>query len=149
MSCQDTTFRKLTLCPMCLQHFTLKVLGIVIYQFLLISRIKSQSLKTENDMDSDWRVSCLTVQYSVLVYVLHQYNNAICTIKSSNHEDIWYSCEKCDKSFDREDKLQVHVKFKSAHENIWHLCVKCDNSFAGQDELQKHVRSDHECICYT
>ena len=72
------------------------------------------------------------------------YNNAICTIKSSNHEDIWYSCEKCEKSFDREDKLQVHVK--SAHENIWHLCVKCDNSFAGQDELQKHVRSDHECI---
>ena len=70
----------------------------------------------------------------------------ISTIKSSNHEDIWYSCEKCDKSFDREDKLQVHVKFKSAHENIWHLCVKCDNSFAGQDELQKHVRSDHECI---
>ena len=73
----------------------------------------------------------------------------ISTIKSSNHEDIWYSCEKCDKSFDREDKLQVHVKFKSAHENIWHLCVKCDNSFAGQDELQKHVRSDHECIRYT
>ena len=74
-------------------------------------------------MDSDWRVSCLTVQY--------QYNNAICTIKSSNHEDIWYSCEKCEKSFDREDKLQVHVK--SAHENIWYLCVKCDNSFARQD----------------
>ena len=74
-------------------------------------------METANDItDSDWRVSCLTVQF---LSMLH-----ISTIKSSNHEHIWCSCEKCDKSFDREDKLQVHVK--SAHENIWHPCVKCD-----------------------
>ena len=58
----------------------------------------------------------------------------------SVHKHIRYSCDKCDKSFDRQDVLQRHVK--SEHEKNQYFCDKCDKSFNDQDNLQRHVKSE-------
>ena len=58
---------------------------------------------------------------------------------NSVHKDVRYSCDKCDKSFERQDTLQRHVK--SEHQEIQYSCDKCDKSFNGPGNLQRHVKS--------
>ena len=54
----------------------------------------------------------------------------------SEHQEIQYSCDKCDKSFTDQGR---HVK--SEDQEIQYSCDKCDKSFTGLGNLQRQVKS--------
>ena len=54
-----------------------------------------------------------------------------------------YNCNKCDKRYGREDKLQHHIK--TVHEGIKPFkCNECDSAFKSQTGLKYHVAEVHD-----
>ena len=55
------------------------------------------------------------------------------------HENLRYSCDQCEKTFDQQGNLQRHIK--SDHEKTLYHCDKCEQAFVYQGDLQRHLKT--------
>ena len=53
-------------------------------------------------------------------------------------QDVHFNCDKCDKSFKNKSELKNHADDHIHSPNISYACNKCEKSFEKEDELKKH-----------
>merc|ERR1712200_335114 len=55
-----------------------------------------------------------------------------------------FSCEFCNKSYSRKDKLRTHIKMVHEDQNVkQHSCQVCEKSYSRKDKLNNHMKQSH------
>ena len=57
------------------------------------------------------------------------------------HGKIEFSCERCEKKFNRQDNLKRHIE--STHELFRYRCYYCQLLYSERKQLQKHSKKEH------
>ena len=65
--------------------------------------------------------------------------------KTNHHTKSSFSCEQCDKVFDKENNLWSHIDNEHKQEFI---CQQCDNKFVQLVDLNRHIETCHTSLVY-